>query len=242
MLGPKADFELEWVSVYQFACRRIDQFCVGRVIFAGDAAHQVSPFGARGANTGCAGHRQPDLEAETGTRWQCSRNARQDVSRRARIRRRRQPDEFNPFNRFHHAQRAAQAVFSRDAVLELAENEAFARPLVNSGRLSTPTPYRRSPLNTPDEAVFGGLMQPGTNCADAPITVSVAGQSNWLLKQLGDGFHPAELRPRTQGRKPSVLSRDPLMSRCSSRRYRFRRTSDGLVEQRYDGQIKARST
>lgn len=52
MLGPDAQFELEWVSVYQFACRRVDQFRYGRVLFAGDAAHQVSPFGARGANTG----------------------------------------------------------------------------------------------------------------------------------------------------------------------------------------------
>ncbi len=52
MLGPELPFELEWVSVYQFACRRIDKLRYGRVIFAGDAAHQVSPFGARGANTG----------------------------------------------------------------------------------------------------------------------------------------------------------------------------------------------
>jgi 3-(3-hydroxy-phenyl)propionate hydroxylase len=52
MLGPDAEFELEWVSIYQFACRRIDNFRHGRVLFAGDAAHQVSPFGARGANTG----------------------------------------------------------------------------------------------------------------------------------------------------------------------------------------------
>ena len=35
-----------------FACRRIDNFRHDRVSFAGDAAHQVSPFGARGANTG----------------------------------------------------------------------------------------------------------------------------------------------------------------------------------------------
>ena len=52
MLGDEREFELEWVSIYQFACRRIDNFRYGRVLFAGDAAHQVSPFGARGANTG----------------------------------------------------------------------------------------------------------------------------------------------------------------------------------------------
>ena len=45
-------FELEWVSVYTFPCRRMASFRHGRVLFAGDAAHQVSPFGARGANSG----------------------------------------------------------------------------------------------------------------------------------------------------------------------------------------------
>ncbi len=45
-------YELEWVSVYTFNCRRLDRFVHDRVIFIGDAAHQVSPFGARGANSG----------------------------------------------------------------------------------------------------------------------------------------------------------------------------------------------
>ena len=45
-------FEFEWISLYKFQCRRMDRFLHGRVIFAGDSAHQVSPFGARGANSG----------------------------------------------------------------------------------------------------------------------------------------------------------------------------------------------
>ena len=45
-------FDFEWISLYKFQCRRMDRFVHGRVIFAGDAAHQVSPFGARGANSG----------------------------------------------------------------------------------------------------------------------------------------------------------------------------------------------
>ena len=52
MLGEEVEFELEWVSIYTFQCRRMEKFRHGRVIFAGDAAHQVSPFGARGANSG----------------------------------------------------------------------------------------------------------------------------------------------------------------------------------------------
>ena len=45
-------FRLDWVSVYAFQCRRLERFVHGRVIFAGDAAHVVSPFGARGGNGG----------------------------------------------------------------------------------------------------------------------------------------------------------------------------------------------
>ena len=52
MLGEGVDFDLEWCSVYTFACMRMEKFRHGRVIFVGDAAHGVSPFGARGANSG----------------------------------------------------------------------------------------------------------------------------------------------------------------------------------------------
>ena len=52
MLGNEVEFDLDWVSIYTFQCRRMERFLHNRVIFAGDSAHQVSPFGARGANSG----------------------------------------------------------------------------------------------------------------------------------------------------------------------------------------------
>jgi 3-(3-hydroxy-phenyl)propionate hydroxylase len=185
MLGDKADFELEWVSVYQFACRRIKDFRVGRVLFAGDAAHQVSPFGARGANTGVQ-----DVDnlawklalVHTGKAPMALLDSYHEERAFAAddnlLNSTRSTDFITPKSR-------GSRTF-RNAVLELAESEPFARPLVNSGRLSTPTPYLHSSLNTPDADAWDGKMNPGTVCADAPVTR--AGKRDWLLHALGDGF------------------------------------------------------
>jgi 3-(3-hydroxy-phenyl)propionate hydroxylase len=43
---------MDWLSVYRFRCMMLDRFVHGRVIFVGDSAHVVSPFGARGGNGG----------------------------------------------------------------------------------------------------------------------------------------------------------------------------------------------
>ena len=185
MLGEHTEFELEWASVYQFACRRIDNFRDGRIIFAGDSAHQVSPFGARGANTGVqdadnlAWKLALVIDGKAPASLLDSYHAERSFAADDNLRNStRSTDFITPKSR-------ASRTY-RDAVLELSETEAFARPLVNSGRLSMPTPYLDSPLNTPDESVFAGQMRPGTNCADAPITRD--GKPGWLLNQLGGGF------------------------------------------------------
>jgi 3-(3-hydroxy-phenyl)propionate hydroxylase len=185
MLGPEVEFDLEWVSVYQFACRRIDRFRHGHVIFAGDSAHQVSPFGARGANSGVQ-----DVDnlawklalVLDGTAPESLLDTYHDERARAAddnlLASTRSTDFITPKSR-------ASRVL-RDAVLELAEHEPFARKLVNSGRLSMPTPYLDSPLNTPDASDFAGAMRPGTPCADAPVIRD--GRPAWLLGELPEGF------------------------------------------------------
>ena len=185
MLGPDVEFELEWVSVYQFACRRIDQFRHGRVLFSGDAAHQVSPFGARGANTGVQ-----DCD-NLGWKLKAVLDGDAPVTLLDTYHEER---AYAADDNIGHSTRATDFITPksrsslrlRNAVLELARTEPFARPLVNSGRLSTPTSYVQSSLNTPDAEAFAGKMLPGTNCADAPIQRN--GQDAWLLNQLGQGF------------------------------------------------------
>jgi pentachlorophenol monooxygenase/3-(3-hydroxy-phenyl)propionate hydroxylase len=48
------DYDIVWSSVYRFHSRCANRLRAGRVLLAGDAAHLVSPFGARGLNSGVA--------------------------------------------------------------------------------------------------------------------------------------------------------------------------------------------
>ncbi len=181
-----AEFTLEWASVYTFSCQRMERFRHGRVLFAGDAAHGVSPFGARGANSGVQDadnlgwklaavlHGQaPDALLDTYAR---EREAAADENIRHSTR---ATDFITPKS-------AASRLF-RDAVLTLARTQPFARTLVNSGRLSTATTLHGSSLNTADIDDFAGAMVPGAAAADARIT-HADGRGDWLLKRLGDGF------------------------------------------------------
>ena len=184
-----APFTLEWASVYTFSCQRMERFRHGRVLFAGDAAHGVSPFGARGANSGVQDadnlawklaavvqHRAPDALLDTYAR---EREAAADENIRHSTR---ATDFITP--------KSAVSRLFRDAVLKLARTHPFARTLVNSGRLSTPSTLRDSPLNTPDADTdpFDGAMRPGAAAADARVT-RADGRDDWLLRQLRDGFN-----------------------------------------------------
>ena len=185
LLGDDAKFDLEWVSVYTFACLRMDAFRHRRVIFAGDAAHCVSPFGARGANSGVQdadnlawklalvlGGKAPEALLDT---YAAEREYAADENIRNSTR---STDFITP--------KSEVSRTFRDAVLKLSKEHAFARRLVNSGRLSTPTTLVASTLNTPDDEPFAGAMVPGAPSADAPVRV--AGEPAWFLAHTGGSF------------------------------------------------------
>ena len=182
-----AEFTLEWASVYTFSCQRMARFRHGRVLFAGDAAHGVSPFGARGANSG--------VQDADNLAWKLAAvvqgrapGALLDAYARER--------EAAADENIRHSTRATDFItpksavsrLFRDAVLTLARTHPFARTLVNSGRLSTATTLRDSALNTPDAEAFDGAMVPGAAAADARVT-RADGRDDWLLRQLRDGFN-----------------------------------------------------
>jgi 3-(3-hydroxy-phenyl)propionate hydroxylase len=235
MLGEQHPFELEWVSVYTFQCRRMKDFRHGRVLFVGDAAHQVSPFGARGANSGIqdADNLGWKLKAVIDgaapekllDSYSIERGAAADENI---LNSTRSTDFITP--------KSAVSKLFRDAVLGLARQHEFARALVNSGRLSVPTHLDDSPLNTPDQDEFAGWMKPGAPMADAPILVD--GQSAWLLRQIAHAS-PQSFTLLVFGNAPITLPEpDALPLPLVLRRVHASDISDseGWVTRRYDGQ------
>ena len=172
-------FEFEWISLYKFQCRRMDRFIHGRVIFAGDAAHQVSPFGARGANSG--------LEDAENLSWKLDRVLRRQspegllesyhIERSAaadeNIRESTRSTDFMAPN-------SDQEARLRKAVLSLARETEFGKRMVNAGRLSVPSIYD-SPLSTVDDDSWRGGPPPGASMPDAPISAR-SGDSMYLTE------------------------------------------------------------
>ena len=178
-------FELEWVSVYTFQCRRMASFRHGRLLFVGDAAHQVSPFGARGANSGVQDtdnllwKLQLVLSGAAPASLLDSYSAERTFAADENLlNSTRATDFMTPKSR------AAKVL--RDAVLSLAEELPMGRALVNSGRLSVPALLTSSSLNTPDSDPFEGWMVPGAPLDDAPVLAD--GRPGWLLPCTGQGF------------------------------------------------------
>src|ERR1700716_3913679 len=160
-------FEFEWISLYKFQCRRMEKFIHGRVIFAGDAAHQVSPFGARGANSG--------LEDAENLAWKLDRVLRglspgtllgsyyleRSAAADENIRESTRSTDFMAPNSHQEAR-------LRKAVLSLAKETEFGKRMVNGGRLSVPSVYD-SELSTADGDAWRGGPRPGASMPDAPI-------------------------------------------------------------------------
>ncbi|MDC8830259.1 FAD-dependent oxidoreductase [Alteromonas gilva] len=184
-LGDDVEFEYEWVSIYTFSCLKMDKFTHNRVIFAGDAAHLVSPFGARGANGGI--HDQDNLA------WKLA-FVLQGKAPEALLETYNEERSYGADENIRNSTRSTDFITPktpvsrafRDGVVELAKSIAFARAFVNSGRLSMPCTLDQSSLNTPDESPFSARQRPGSPCMDAPVTLD--GQASWLLNHLGWRF------------------------------------------------------
>ena len=181
MLGDDVEFELEWSSIYTFQCRRMDRFRFGRTLFAGDSAHQVSPFGARGANSGLQDTDNLIWKLKLVIEGKADESLLDSYS-----------DErvYGADENILNSTRSTDFItpkseisrIFRDAVLKLAQKHDFAHPLVNSGRLSVPCTYDGSTLNGPNTSQLPQDTRPGAPLKDADTG------NGWLLDQTGNRF------------------------------------------------------
>ena len=199
LLGKDIDFDIEWISVYTFACERMERFRHGRIIFAGDSAYRVSPFGARGANSG--------IEDADNLAWKLDmvmRGQAPDSLIDTYCEERSVAADENLMNSSRSTDfitpKSEISLLFRNTALTLAEHHDFARALVNSGRLSKPVCYAQSRLNTPEQDAFNAVAAVGAAATDAPVTVmnqhdDQAGRltddtshTDWWLSQMKGNF------------------------------------------------------
>jgi 3-(3-hydroxy-phenyl)propionate hydroxylase len=172
-------FDLVWVGPYAYRDHLLDRFRLGRVFFIGDSAHVVCPFGARGGNSGIqdaynlgwklalvttrqAGERLLDTYHDE--RHAAARENLAVTSRTARFL----------------APRSAAERILRNAAIGLAREHAFARPLVNTGRMSVGNPYPDSP----------GVSGAGWTLQNVPIALPGGARSTLveLARSVGTAF------------------------------------------------------
>ncbi|MEH3145588.1 MAG: FAD-dependent monooxygenase [Methylobacterium frigidaeris] len=237
VVGADTPVSLEWSSVYSFRCARLDRFVHGRVVFVGDSAHVVSPFGARGGNGGV---QDADnlcwklalvLKGEAPAALMGTYNEERGHGADENIL------QSSRTTAFMTPKTAAERLL-RDGVLALAGEAPFARTLLNAGRLSRPCSLAGLSLQTPDEGAGGlaGGLAAGTACLDAPVA-DAAGRPAWLLDRLGGtgftllvfaGSEPPSL-PDLSGLRTLVVGAVPLSvadAECLT-------DSEGLAARRY---------
>ncbi len=189
----EAGYEILWKSVYRFHARVADRLRVGRVLLAGDCAHLMSPFGARGLNSGVG-------DAENAA-WKLAYVLRGWAG--------------ESLLDSYHAERHAAAVENlevttatmnflvphdgeqralRESVLAGAATDPALRARVDSGRFSEPFWYVASPLTTPDvtrpfagRPPRGRVPSPGPGILVPDVPVSASGITR-LRQLLRDGF------------------------------------------------------
>jgi 3-(3-hydroxy-phenyl)propionate hydroxylase len=143
--GKDVKVDLVWVGPYAYKSQCVDTLQMGRVFFMGDTAKVVSPFGARGGNTGVSdadnlawklgavlkGWASPALlDSYNAERLEAAQENVRVTNRTARFLR--APDGI---------ERSL-----RNAAISLAKQYPFARSLINTGRMAVANTYTRSPV------------------------------------------------------------------------------------------------
>ena len=151
--GKGVQCEIVWVGPYAYKSQCLHQLRHERVFFIGDTAKVVSPFGARGGNTGIADADNLAWKLAAVLRGHASAALLNSYSQERLQSARRNVQVTNRTARYLRAPEGIERLF-RDASISLAKHHAFARPLINTGRMAEANRYSVSDICKAD----GGWM------------------------------------------------------------------------------------
>ena len=141
--GADCELEIVWVGPYAYKSECIDQMRHGVVFFMGDAAKVVSPFGARGGNTGIADAENLAWKLASVVSGRAARAILESYHDERHEAATQNVLVTNRTARFLRPAAGIEKLF-RDAALGLAKQYVFARQFVNTGRMAIANPYTGS--------------------------------------------------------------------------------------------------
>lgn len=174
-------YEVEWLSTYRFNQRVVTRMRQGRILLAGDAAHALPPYGARGMNSGLqdadnlAWKLHLVLSGRAGGEVLDTYDSERLAAARENLRVTENTIKFMvPQSRVRR--------LARNTLLRLAPSVRPLRGRVDSGKMSEPFVYPASDIiGGTDAEPLAGRFAP-----DAPLTV--AGRQTSLRALLGREF------------------------------------------------------
>ncbi|WP_017580453.1 FAD-dependent monooxygenase [Nocardiopsis valliformis] len=189
-------YEIVWHSVYRFHTRVTDRMRCGRILLAGDNAHLVAPFGARGLNSGVQDAENAAWKLAYVRDGWAGEELLESYHTERHAAALENADVTSATMRFLVPQDEAERE-RRISVLRQAVTDAQAHPDVDSGRLAEPFWYTGSALTTAcPERPFGGRPPrgqapapcPGVILPDAPVTVAGRPEVKRLRPLLREGL------------------------------------------------------
>lgn len=141
--GKDCEVEIVWVGPYAYRSECIDRMRHGRLFFMGDAAKVVSPFGARGGNTGIADADNLAWKLAAVLKGRAAPSLLDSYHEERHEAAQQNVLVTNRTARFLRPADGIEKVF-RTAAVGLAREYPFARQLVNTGRMAVANPYTRS--------------------------------------------------------------------------------------------------
>ena len=175
-------FELDWTSIYSFSSKMLDRFVHNRILFVGDSAHVVSPFGARGANSG--------IEDADNLSWKLAKILKGEASEKIletynaeRTAAAQQNITCTGASNLFIAPPSKAAIAYRNSILEKAQTDPLAKKQINCGRLSVPCVYGKYPGS--EEGHWSKQeVAPGRALIDCPWET----EEVFLIEQMGYHF------------------------------------------------------